>query len=49
MTVSILRLRELNVQRKKAPEMSEKKVGGRRGAWGWLEDISVSVAQMQVH
>lgn len=32
MTVSILRLRELNVQRKKAPEMSEKKVGwGGRG------------------
>ena len=27
MTVSILRLREMNVQRKKAPEMSEKKVG----------------------
>lgn len=32
MTVSILRLRELNVQRKKAPEMSEKsRVGRGRG------------------
>lgn len=47
MTVSILRVRELNVQRKKAPEMSEKKGGG--GGEGWLEDISVSVAQAQVH
>lgn len=45
MTVSILRLRELNVQRKKAPEMSEK----RWGREGWLEDIFVSVAQAQVH
>lgn len=48
MTVSILRLKELYVQRKKkAPEMLREKKDG--GGGGRLEDISVSVVQAQVH
>lgn len=43
MTVSILRLRELNVQGKKAAEMSEKERGKKK-----VEGIPISVAQAQV-
>lgn len=50
MTVSILRLKELYVQRKKkAPEMLREKKDGGGGRGGQLEDISVSVVQAQVH
>lgn len=43
MMVSILRLRELNVQGKKAAEMSEKERGKKK-----VEGIPISVAQAQV-